>query len=274
MLIAGSGIKNGTSAAQYWTGEDVVFKSYSYKNGKGEETVYHLKDCLQLSLDSYTIPVGSENYEAIKGKLKSQAADYMKIPDNKLFYETNDIMTDFYNGKLERDEVKNIFKEYFYHSGGRSFATDRLAGLYEHFSRANTRCAYTKNKEEGKELLESKGLNWRGSYYYNADWYWACEDMQNLFKETADELADEFDVEHVDFEAVEKNTKYKLDGGITYNGVWNSTEWQISAVEKSNINNYLNMKEAPPKGFLYYSASFSDSTGWGSGKVEFVRMGK
>ena len=250
MSVAGIGAGSQTYSAEYAERKDLVVKTYAYKDGKGQEITYNLKDCLQLSLDSYEIPVGSETYEALKNHMKPLGAAYMSLPSNKLFYETYDVMTDFYDGKLGRDEVKNIFKEYFYHSGGRAFATDRLAGLYEYFSRANTRCACLQNEKEGKELLESKGLSWRGSYYYNADWYWACEDMQELFRETANELADEYGVEHVDFEAVEKNTKFKLDGGITYNGVWSSKVWQ-SNYTGNRVGNLLDTNVVPPKGFVY-----------------------
>ena len=159
--------------------------------------------------------------------------------------------------------MKNIFKEYFYHSGGKAFATDRLAGLYEYFSRANTRCACLQNEKEGEELLESKGLSWRDAYYYNADWYWACEDMQELFRETANELADEYGVEHVDFEAVEKNTKFKLDGGITYNGVWSSKVWQTKYTE-NRVGNFLDTDVVPPKGFVYCNCAVPDEKQAGS----------
>lgn len=257
MSITGIGAGSQTYSAEYTERKDVVVKSYAYKDGKGQEITYNLKDCLQLSLDSYQIPVGSDTYETLKNGMKSQAANYMSLPHNKLFYESYEVMTDFYNGKLGRDEVKNIFKEYFYHSGGKSFATDRLAGLYEHFSRANTRCACVQNEKEGKELLESKGLSWSSSYYYNADWYWACEEMQELFRETANELADEYGVEHVDFEAVEKNTKFKLDGGITYNGVWSSKVWQTKYTE-NRVGNFLDTSVVPPKGFVYCNCAAPD----------------
>lgn len=257
MSMTGIGTRNSTYSAEYAERKDVTIKTYAYKDGKGEEITYNLKDCLQLSLDSYKIPVGSDTYEALKNQMKPQAA-YMSLPNNKLFYETYDIMTDYYDGKIGRDEVKNIFKEYFYHSGGKSFATERLAGLYEYFSRANTRCACAQNRKEGKELLESRGLSWKGSYYYNADWYWACEEMQELFRETANELADEYGAEHVDFEAVEKNTKFKLDGGITYNGVWSSNMWQINYIGNA-AGNLLDAGEVPPKGFLYYNCSAPDA---------------
>ena len=257
MSISGVGAGSQTYSAEYMERKDLVVKTYAYKDGKGQEITYNLKDCLQLSLDSYEIPVGSETYEKLTNQMKPLGAGYMSLASNQLFYETYDIMTDFYDGKLGRDEVKNIFKEYFYHSGGKALATDRLAGLYEYFSRANTRCACLQNEKEGKELLESKGLSWNGSYYYNADWYWACEDMQELFRETANELADEFGVEHVDFVMVEKNTKFKLDGGITYNGVWSSKVWQ-SNYTGNRVGNLLDTGAVPPKGFVYCNCAAPD----------------
>lgn len=69
-------------------------------------------------------------------------------------------MKDFYDGRLNRDEVKDIFKEYFYHGVGmlpvqgtlqmsesykKQTVTRNLAGLYERFSRANTRNACVAN---------------------------------------------------------------------------------------------------------------------------------
>ena len=51
----------------------------------------------------------------------------------------------------------------------KQFATSRLAGLYELFSRANTRLARNQNYLEGKELMENNGMSPSGSCYYNAD---------------------------------------------------------------------------------------------------------
>lgn len=270
MAVTGVG-NTGAAGSVYSANEDIVVKRYAYKDGKGQETTCYLKDCLQLSVDSYTIPIGSDTYEEIKNQLKKQSSDHMSFPGNQMFNESYAVMKDFYDGRLNRDEVKDIFKEYFYHFVGilsgqgtlqvsesyqKQTVTRNLAGLYEHFSRANTRNACAANNREGKELLESNGLSWSGSYYYNADWYWACEEMQELFRETADELADEYGAEHVDFDYVEKNTKFKLDGGITYNGVWNSVKWQQDA--RNSAGKYLDMDAVPPKGFLYCSCAVSD----------------
>lgn len=260
MAVTGVG-STETAYRNHAADEDMVFKTYSYKDGKGEETVYHLKDCLQLSVDSYTIPVGSDTYEALKNKIHAPNVSYMDLPGNKMFYESYEVMKDYYDGKISDDEVKNIFREYFYHAAGGSsggWATRCLAGLYEHFSRANTRVACTNNNKEGRELLESQGFNSSGSYYYNADWYWKCENMQSLFRETANELADECGAERVDFEYVEKNTKFTLDGGITYNGVWASTVWQMDAWNDGS-GNLIDTGMVPPQGFVYCSCPVSDA---------------
>ncbi|MBD5457132.1 MAG: hypothetical protein HDR27_01000 [Lachnospiraceae bacterium] len=251
--------------------EDVIFKTYSYRDGKGQETVYHARDCVQLDLDSYTVPIGSDTYEELRDQIKTQWKNNLSFPGNNMFGETYEVMDDYYSGKLSRDEVKNIFKEYFYHSMGSSsvsgtglndsyvkqLAKGRLEGLYEYFSRANTRNACARNQQEGKALMESNGLSWSGTYYYNADWYWQCEDMQELFRETANELADEYGAEHVDFQYVEEHTRFTLDGGITYNGVWDSMEWQINH-DRAIGGSMIDKNMEPPRGFVYCSTAYWD----------------
>ncbi len=214
------------------TNADILFKTYQYKDGKGQETVYYKKDCVELSLESFHVEIGSETYEDVKNSLKSLNKYHVLLPNN-LFNESYDVMEDYYNGKLNAEEVKQVFKEYFYHSMGGTKAdygndadgvyqkqrvTAALSGLYEYFSRANTRNAVAQNNNERKELMEKSGLSYSDSYY-NADWYYACDDMQKMFQATADELADEFGAQRVDYAKVAKETRFTLDGGITYNGV-------------------------------------------------------
>ncbi len=228
-------------------------------------------------MDSYTVSTGSDNYEEIKNMLNRQSSGKITFPGNRMFSETQEVMEDYYSGKLSSEEVKNIFKEYFYYAMGttlkereegpvqealnktyrKQFATSFLAGLYEYFSRANTRTACAQNMEEGKRLMESNGMSWKGTYYYNADWYYDCEEMQELFRETANELADEYGAEHVDFQYVEENTRFSLDGGITYNGVWDSREWQIN-YDRAINGSFLDVNMAPPKGFVYCSTAYWD----------------
>lgn len=255
---------------------DILFRTYSYQNGKGQEKVYYAKDCVEISVDSFKIPPTADNYEEVRNMLKAQNGGKITALPNRMFYETYEVMQDYYDGKLSQDEVKDIFREYFYHymgtcvkdagkqetqkavlrSGdGTALATKYLAGLYEHFSRANTRNACTQNRKEGRELMEGNGMSSNGSIYYNADWYYACEEMQELFRDTANELADEFGVEHVDFKYVEENTRFTLDGGITYNGVWSARVWQMSS-QSAVKGGMTDQNMAPPRGFVYCSSGY------------------
>ena len=265
---------------QYQKSDEVLFKTYSYQNGKGQEKVYYKKDCVELSLESYTISPTADNYEEIKNMLKAQSGGRILLPGNRFFGETYEIMRDYYDGKITCDEVKTIFKEYVYHAFGRpeemkgnektcetkeatstavsmsTYEKQRftgwLSGLYEYFSRANTRNACTKNMQEGKALMEENGIGWNGTYYYNSDWYYACEEMQKLFQETANELREEYGAEQVDFAYVEKHTRFTLDGGISFNGVWDSMEWQFNH-DRTIMGSFKDAGIAPPKDFVYCS---------------------
>ena len=115
--------------------------------------------------------------------------------------------------------------------------------------------------------MEHNGVSPNGSIYYNADWYYACEKMQELFRDTADELADEYGVEHVDYKYVEENTRFTLDGGITYNGVWSADVWQRNVQEVVNIG-MIDENMAPPRGFVYCSSNYA----WnGKGDMEGIK---
>ena len=273
----------GTDYQQYQKLDEVLFKTYSYQDGKGQEKVYYKKDCVEPSLESYTISPTADNYEEIKNMLKSQSGGRILSPGNRFFSETYDIMRDYYDGKITCDEVKNIFKEYVYHAFGRPEGTQDtakvqesgetretagtnasmstyekqkltgwLSGLYEYFSRANTRNACTQNMQEGKALMEENGINWNGTYYYNSDWYYACEKMQKMFQETANELTEEYGAEPVDFAYVEKHTRFTLDGGIIFNGVWDSMEWQFNH-DRAIMGSFKDVGMVPPKDFVYCS---------------------
>lgn len=240
------------------TTRDIEIKFYSYKNGKGQETVYSAKDCVELSLESYTVPVGCDTYE----KLKNQMKPIPCFSHNKMFYETAEVMKDYYAGKLHKDEVKEIFKEYCYHAIGKPSDTNHtyqqrraeqaLSQLYEYFSRANTRAANNLNSNEARALLEGNGAAASGFVYYNADYYWQCEEMQEMFREASDELADEYGANPIDHEYVKQNTKFVLDGGITYNGVWNATAGQNHHEGNQSSVGITDKDAVPPKGFLYF----------------------
>lgn len=208
------------------TGNEIFIRYYTYKDGKGQEQVIHKTDCVEFQFEAIKVPEGSENYNDIVNQMKT----FPLVPSNKMFYETMDVMRDYYDGKLTEDEVKNIYKEYCYHMFGTPEAsahparktqlTNALADMYEYFSRANTRAAAALNFKEGVQLAEANDISIRGGAYYNSEYYDACQKIQDMFQEISNELSEEYGVAKVDFAYVEENTKFALDGGITFNGVW------------------------------------------------------
>ena len=250
----------GINQTQY---RESTYKYYTYKDGKGQEESISLKDSVEISLPSFTVPVGSETYEELKTKMKSMPL----FPGNKMFYETSDVMKDFYAEDLSKDEVKNIYKEYCYHMLGepgkegsiisKEKMTDTLSKMYEYFSRANTRAANNCNYAEAVSIAEENGMHMGGTTYYNSDYYYECQEMQEMFRTISDELASEYGVEKIDFESVEKNTIFGLDGGITYNGVWNWNSWQNNHLGMENTSYISDETAVPPRGFQYFAGDYT-----------------
>ena len=108
----------GTDYKQYQKTDEILFKTYSYKNGAGQENVYYKKDCVELSLQSHMISE-VDNYDEVRSVLKAQSGASIISPGNRYLGETHNIMRDYYDGKISCDEVKTVFKEYVYHTFGR-----------------------------------------------------------------------------------------------------------------------------------------------------------
>ena len=93
----------GTDYPQYQKSDEVLFKTYSYKEGKGQEKIYDKKDCVLLSMQSYTISATADNHEEVRSMLKAQSGGKIISPGNRFFSETYDIMRDYYNGRITCD---------------------------------------------------------------------------------------------------------------------------------------------------------------------------
>lgn len=53
MSVSGVGTisRTGEDYQQYLkTGGDILFRSYSYQNGKGQEKLYYAKDCVEFAI--------------------------------------------------------------------------------------------------------------------------------------------------------------------------------------------------------------------------------
>lgn len=73
----------GTDYQQYQKSDEVLFKTYSYKEGEGQEKIYYKKDCVELSMQSYTISATADNYEEVRSMLKAQSGGKIISPGNR-----------------------------------------------------------------------------------------------------------------------------------------------------------------------------------------------
>ena len=241
-----------------------LYKTYDYSNGKLEENVVYKNNCIYTGLDKIEISKDSPEYETICGQMRSLESFGSLSLGNQLFYDANEIMYDYYDGKLTEEDVKTFFKDYLYNSVGKAEenntyqqkqVTVNLSRIYEMFTRGNVRNAVNQNQKEGQQFLKEHGLDSQNEFYYNAKWYWKSEDMQQLFKDAANEIAEEYGAEQVDFEAVIENSKYTLEGGLSYNAVWNWMNWQTNRPSPLGDDNYLEEDFVPPENFIYCSGN-------------------
>lgn len=226
-------------------------------------------DC--VSIRRMSEPEICENY----GNSKMKMLGSQGIPGaakNKLFYEVQTIMKNYYSGQIDKEDLKEKIAEYVTSYAGVSMGKDDhyskvrtstvISDVYEYFSRVNTRAAVHLNQEEASDFwtecgVKHKGMDSysasKGTVYYNAKYYYKCEEIQNFFQDTLDELAEQFGVTKTDYDAIAKNTQFSLDGGLTFNGVWNWQQYQTNHywMKLENSTYIIDNNFVPPNDFVY-----------------------
>lgn len=247
-----------------------------YQDAISKEEIHSMQYGQSTGQDQVTLSVGKihieevcETYENIRTSMKDIRLTANK---NRLFYETSSIMGSYYNGEINKEELKQKIEDYIEeYTGGlknpqtpyaKNYVKDSLSTLYEYFSRANVRCAVNKNNEEAASYWTDNGVKSKdmdsytklsGTVYYNAEYYYQSEEMQDFFKDIFDETADTYDVGSIDYEMIEKNTRFTLDGGLSFNGVWNWSHWQTNHywLDAEKSHSIIDNDFVPPKDFVY-----------------------
>lgn len=98
---------------------EILFKTYSYSNGKMEENVVYKKDCAYASFDKLEISKDSPEYEAICSQMRSVETYGVNALGNTLFYEANEITTEYGAEPVDFDSVVKNTK--YTLAGGLSF---------------------------------------------------------------------------------------------------------------------------------------------------------
>lgn len=121
--------------------------------------------------------------------------------------------------------------------------------MYEIFAKENQRAARNANYEEGGKINASYGSGYRSDdwTYYNADYYYKCDEIKRELRQAAQNLADQWGDGSIDFEEIERNSEYTLDGGFDFNSGWNFT-YRNQAARSSMADE----SAVPPKDFKFF----------------------
>ncbi len=197
------------------------------------------RDSLEVTIESCIRIAFSESYDLISGDVRRAGW----CSSASLLKEASGVMADFYAGRLDEEMTGHMSRAYCtYYIEGK--AEGKIAGLagepqaeeelrrkelmevllevYEYFSRANVRRAVAANNEEGRRLVEESGLSWAGTTYYNARYFHVCERMNAALQGICADLAADYGLEEPDFDEVERHSRFRLDGGLSFHGVF---EW-------------------------------------------------
>lgn len=103
-------------------------------------------------------------------------------------------------------------------------ATDNqqiVSEVYEVFAKMNARAARNANYDEGLAENQAYGGRSDGWGYYNSDYYYQCEEAKGLLRQAAGYVTGQWEIPAVDFEEIEQNTIFTLDGKLDFNSCWN-----------------------------------------------------
>ena len=177
----------------------------------------------------------SETYQDIRKVTEMPKSVFGDAYGYQMQKDIADCMRQYYAGKVSDEEVKSFFRECcssmrVYHSQMRHTTgmdeednTQIVSEIYEMFAKENQRAARNANHEEGLEINRQYGSDKRQDdwCYYNAEYYYQCENTHDLLRGAAADMATEWELPAIDTDEIEKNSKFTLDGGFDFNSGWN-----------------------------------------------------
>ena len=172
-----------------------------------------------------------QKFNVVTGMPKSNFGDSFGYDMQK---DISSHMTDFYAGKVSRDELNSYFEECCtsmrtyrtsqHQTSGTNEAdnTQIVSEMYEVFAKENARAASQANYQEGKALNEKYYSDSHSDWtYYNSDYYYQCNETNAALRESVKQMTEKWDLDEIDCDKIEANSSLTLDGGFDFNSTWN-----------------------------------------------------
>jgi hypothetical protein len=163
----------------------------------------------------------------------------------------------YYNGTGSPEEIRIAYLTYCRKicGNGRGIA-DKISTAFEYFCRVNACCAVKHNNEEGRRIVEHCGMEWEGTTYYNARYYYRWKHVHRILKKAGSQLAMELSDEMTDLSHLEEENRFQWEGGITFHSVWQHLQKQNN-FPKDHYG-LRRPKQEPPHGFVYLYRNYYD----------------
>lgn len=225
------------------------------------------RDSVEIKGITHTV-LACENYNDIWKVTEMPKSIFGESYGYQMQKDIAGCMRQYYAGELSDEDVKSFFQDccsamrvrhsQMRHTTGVNVEdnTQIVSQVYEIFAKENQRAARNANYEEGLKINRQYGANsLQDCCYYNADYYYQCEDTRDLLRGIAADMAEQWELPPIDTDEIERNSKFTLDGGFDFNSGWNFI--YRNQVSRSSMEDETMV---PPKGFkFFYKASGGDS---------------
>lgn len=249
-----------------------------YRKKMRENAIYEsdVKDkMVPLGRDSYTsTPITDENYAEINKPTHPMPKHcYGTGFGYTQTNEINQMLKDYYVGKsVTKEELKEFFKDCCKDMRVVMAQENRTTGLdpvhnaqiildtYEQLRMSNSTMANYGCQKEGERIAVKNG--WREGepidwVYYNADFYYQSEELRQIFKVAAQEMAREWKCGELD------TSTRDMDNNLSYSSSFHQV-WSNSGSNGTRIIDMKDVSEKPPAGFrLFFRESLEGSAYFG-----------
>ena len=194
---------------------------------------FNQRDTVELSYVR-TMDMSSENYE-----------NYTKITKmpNNCFSDTFGLemretiraaVQAYCNGEMTDEEIKKTFMDVCKdmrvyqaqsrHTSGTNAKDNQqiIEDVYEIFQKANVEFMVDKCFKAGSDLADANGGKEKNNWvYYDTKYYEESQYLRELLQNAASGMATVWSTDFIDFEEIEKGSKFTLNGGLDFHSVWN-----------------------------------------------------